>query len=1180
MTFGKTAVVKLPLATTLRNCSFAFLAMSSPSIAANITSTWKSSSDGNFENPDNWNTSSGGYLSPNNGTNAFDATIALNAFPLYNVSISSPVTLNSLTLSTNSTLSQGSTVNILNILTITSGTYNLLGAATLTTGETKLNGGTLKLTNGTLTPTNITMNGGTIMGGSITTNGAGQLHFTTSTSSALDNVAILGGLLLDTANSRLRLRNDASFAHSSATLSGNGAILSYEGTTTDHEAWLANSTINLDGSGATISLDGVSPTLINADTGVIRGRGNMHPSQLITVTGSSQFINQGLVSADVFGQNFVLTPHLITNAATLEAVNGGSLFINSPSFTNSAGGTISVTGASTIALQKVWHNFGNIIIKDTSTLSLEGSFTTADMGISGWTRSGGTVNLGGNLDNSNSTLALTAASGPIVLNGGSVKGGMLTEAGASLVFSSVTSNTLDSVIVSGTLLLNTANARLRLRNDTTFVSATLSGNNSILSFEGTATDKTAGLQDSIINLEAPGILSLDGSAPVLTIGPAGIIRGRGTINHSQLTTVDGSAQLINHGLVSADINGNPLTLTPHVVTNTGIFRAINGASLFINSASFTNAPGGILSATGGSTLSLQKTWHNFGTLVLQDTSTILFEGTFNTADLGVAGWNRSGGTVKLAGNLNNSNSTLALTSGTGPIALNGGTIQGGSVTQSGSGKLVISSSSVNVLDAVTINGGFILDQPNARARFRNNGSSPHGISLTGSGATIGFEGTAADHSAILADSSIAMDGSGATISIDGNAPVLTIAPNAVVRGRGNIAPGQLVSVTGTAQLINQGLVSADIAGQTLAMNNLALSNTGVLEAKNGATLSLSPAIATQAAGTFRLTGGIFQINASIAGADLTVGANGQLKGHGQIIFANPATDSLLLVGTIDPSPGSGGLIIKGDLIPSATATFNFDIAGTSQGSAYDFVSEAGSSALALGGSKLKVTLAAGFTPTNTHTFTLLTSNQALTGSFGNVPSGTRLTTTDARGSFLVTYSGNSVVLSNFIASPQSGYTTWIDGYFPNVVDPAIIGTTADPDHDGVPNLLEYAMKGDPGSSSEKGLSYYGFQNVGPASSPQFTYVIAFLKSAVFTRQPDGSQRNLIAVDSIHCSIQGGVNLTSYDEPILQLPPTSAPPTGSDLPDLINTGWEYHTFYGDPTVPHSRLFLRAIVDNQP
>jgi hypothetical protein len=1150
--------VKLNIPATLTSFSFAFLALVSPTIAANITSTWKSGSDGSFENPDNWNNSSGGYISPNNGVNTFDAIIALNAFPTYNVSINSPVTINNLTLNTNSTLSQGGTFDILNTLTITSGTYNLLGGGTLTTGETKLNGGTLKLTNGTLTPTNITMNGGTISGGSITTNGAGQLHFTTATNSILENVAILGGLLLDTANSRVRLRDDASFAHSNATLSGSGAILSYEGTATDHEAWLANSTINLDGGGATISLDGASPVLFNADSGIIRGRGNMHPGQLVSVTGSAQF----------------------TNAATFEAVNGGSLFINSPSFTNSADGTLSATGASTITLQKIWHNFGNIILKDTSTLSLEGPFTTADMGIPGWSRSGGTVKLGGNLDNSNSTLALTAASGPILLNGGYIKGGTLTQSTANLMFSNVTTNTLDNVNVTGALLLDTVNARLRLRNDTTFASATLSGSSSILSFEGTATDQSAALQDSIINLEAPGILSLDGSAPSLTIGSAGVIRGRGTINHSQLTTVDGSAQLINHGLVSADINGNSLTLTPHIVTNTGTFRAINGASLFINSAAFTNSPGGILSATNGSTITLQKTWHNFGTLVLQDTSTVSFEGTFSTPDLGVANWSRNGGTVKLAGNLDNSNAALALTSATGPISLNGGVIKGGVISQSGTGKLAISSSSVNVLDAVTINGGLILDQPNARARFCNDGTSISGISLTGTGATIGFEGTAADHSAILADCSIAMDGNGATLSIDGNAPALTIAANAVVRGRGNIVPGQLVSVTGGAQLINHGLVSADITGQTLAMNNLALTNTGILEAKNGATLSFPAALATQAAGTFRLAGGTFQINTSIDGADLTVGANGFLKGYGQVVFSNPTTDSLVLVGNIDPSPGSGGLVIKGDLIPSAAATFNFDIAGTAQGSAYDFISEAGSSAPALGGSNLKVTLAADFTPAATHTFTLLTSNQSITGSFGNVASGTRLTTTDVRGSFLVTYSGNSVVLSNFIATPRSGYATWLDGYFPNVIDPAIIGTTADPDHDGVPNLLEYAMKGDPVSPSDKGLSYHGFQNIDSASGPQFTYVIAFLKSAVFTQQPDGSQRNLVAVDSLHCSVEGSVNLTSYDEHILQLPPTSTPPAGSGLPDLMSTGWEYHTFYRAPSGTRSRLFLRAVIDNQP
>jgi hypothetical protein len=59
-------------------------------------------------------------------------------------------------------------------------------------------------------------------------------------------------------------------------------------------------------------------------------------------------------------------------------------------------------------------------------------------------------------------------------------------------------------------------------------------------------------------------------------------------------------------------------------------------------------------------------------------------------------------------------------------------------------------------------------------------------------------------------------------------------------------------------------------------------------------------------------------------------------------------------------------------------------------------------------------------------FTLLTANAALTGSFLDVASGSRLNTLDGFGSFLVSYGAGSafgtdrVVLSDFQAIPEPG----------------------------------------------------------------------------------------------------------------------------------------------------------------
>lgn len=163
--------------------------------------------------------------------------------------------------------------------------------------------------------------------------------------------------------------------------------------------------------------------------------------------------------------------------------------------------------------------------------------------------------------------------------------------------------------------------------------------------------------------------------------------------------------------------------------------------------------------------------------------------------------------------------------------------------------------------------------------------------------------------------------------------------------------------------------------------------------------------------------------------------------------------------------------------------------------------------------------------------------------------------------------------------PKASYIDWLDTAFPDVSDPAFIGDLADPDGDGHCNLLEFALNGDPDSPSNAGLTRHLMQDIDAAPGAEFVLVLAFRKGAVFTQQPDGSQKNLVAVDSLHCAVQGSLNLTTFDQPMLHSGPSFTGPPGSGLPDLSGTNWEYHTFYLDPSVISDRRFLRIAVDNQ-
>jgi hypothetical protein len=58
----------------------------------------------------------------------------------------------------------------------------------------------------------------------------------------------------------------------------------------------------------------------------------------------------------------------------------------------------------------------------------------------------------------------------------------------------------------------------------------------------------------------------------------------------------------------------------------------------------------------------------------------------------------------------------------------------------------------------------------------------------------------------------------------------------------------------------------------------------------------------------------------------------------------------------------------------------------------------------------------------------------------------------------------SVGLAPFVL--PTAYASWAAGYFPGEINPAIIGTTADSDHDGLCNVLEMVLGGDPATTMD------------------------------------------------------------------------------------------------------------------
>jgi autotransporter-associated beta strand protein len=254
----------------------------------------------------------------------------------------------------------------------------------------------------------------------------------------------------------------------------------------------------------------------------------------------------------------------------------------------------------------------------------------------------------------------------------------------------------------------------------------------------------------------------------------------------------------------------------------------------------------------------------------------------------------------------------------------------------------------------------------------------------------------------------------------------------------NVATGGRATVTGNLNLGNT------VAGKTE-------SNTVNL---TGGTLRVSGTIqaGTATAGqtrVFNWTGGQLTAGAIVANANFNTPASG---GISPTAFEQTA-------GTLAPGDlgTAGRTAITGGYNLGASGALAIDLGGTTQATAYqtgqyDYLTVSTTTTLA---GNLSVKLINGFAPTSGQSFTILNSTGTLSGAFANVAFGSRVLTAGGEGTFLVTQSGNTVVLSGFVAfTPQEG---WRHLYFGNSENIGSAANTFDADADGLPNLLEYAL---------------------------------------------------------------------------------------------------------------------------
>jgi hypothetical protein len=145
----------------------------------------------------------------------------------------------------------------------------------------------------------------------------------------------------------------------------------------------------------------------------------------------------------------------------------------------------------------------------------------------------------------------------------------------------------------------------------------------------------------------------------------------------------------------------------------------------------------------------------------------------------------------------------------------------------------------------------------------------------------------------------------------------------------------------------------------------------------------------------------------------------------------------------------------------------------------------------------------------------------------------------------------------------------MDGFFPGETDEAIVGPEADPDGDGVANLKEFAMGGDPSVADGGGPSDFGINDVGDAG--YFTLTIAVREGAEFA---GGVDALTATIAGIVYTIDGSAGLEDFDSLITEVTPALA----GDL--VAPAGYELKTFQLNPDASAGIGFLRCSVAEAP
>ncbi len=752
-------------------------------------------------------------------------------------------------------LSTSTSVNTKTLEATSGGTLVMYGGAWTNTG------GTISAAAGSAV---VLDNYVSITGGTLTSTGTGVIYNGASNNVYLTGLTISNGTTYDIQNNGLTTISGTITNNGTINLQsgGNNTYLDVVSTGTESATLAGTGTVVLGTGGPNIIGGPSGGSLTNQET--ITGVGNIGQGNL-TLTNSSTGIINANISPTVSASPLYVQPGTggVTNAGTLEATNGGTLYLYGGAITNTGtiqavgsdtsnhastvllgnsvsitGGTLTTTGAGVI--DNVGGNLAYLTGVTISTGSTYNILNNGETVLSGTITNNGTINLlsGGN----NTELALqanTTLTGTGSVNLGS--GGPNYIAGTAGGFTLTNAETIQGAG-------NIGESNLTLVNNGT-IDASLSGTSLVLQPAGTLTNtKTLEATNGGTLVFNSGTYTQTGVGTITAAtGSAVDLYNNASIVGGTLTTT-GTGVIYNQGGYVAyltgltistgstyDIQSNAETVLSGTITNNGTINvqsagnntvlAIGANTTLTGTGNVTMGNGGpnyIYGAATGLTLTNAETIQGAGNIgngnlalvnngtidanVTGGTLTLLLAGTSSTNTKTMEATN--GGTLTFNTTLTQMGvGTITAATGSAVDLFNNASITGGTLTTSGTGVIYDQGGYFAYLTNLT-NSGTYQVQNNAETvltgTITNNGQIQ--INSGGNNTVLAMNGAVT-----LKGTGSVVLGSGGPNFIEGTGTTPTLTSFNTISGVGNIGNGGI-------GFTNSGTLNANVSGQALAIN--------------------------------------------------------------------------------------------------------------------------------------------------------------------------------------------------------------------------------------------------------------------------------------------------------------------------------------------------------------------------